>query len=393
MRKVFKKVILFTLVFGIIIVIFPKTNAEYINNATTENETLNDAIENVKFYSSFNYQTLTQDKLNKLTADFYLPVEYFGVSISYVIDSEYLALSQETEIINLRQGTSTIEKEVLKVTVLNLPNIIKGEQEFVIQATFNYLEKSFTYNYQGFITPVIPDDFLGGALYTLVRYGKMFLEGAGLTLLISLIGTVLGFILALFLATAKIIAPTPQDKALGRFLKIFFNKLSSTYITIFRGTPMIVQASFFWYGFGLFGNALLCGLFVVSLNTAAYIAEIIRGSVNTIDKGQTEGSLALGLSYSQTFIFVIFPQAIKNSMPAIGNEFVINIKDTAVLSVIGIFELFNQTKKITSLHYRQLEAYAIVALIYLILTYSITSILKLIEKRMGMKPLELTSSN
>jgi len=227
----------------------------------------------------------------------------------------------------------------------------------------------------------------------LVRYCKMFLEGAGLTLLISLIGTVLGFILALFLATAKIIAPTPQDKNIERFLKIFFNKLSSIYITIFRGTPMIVQASFFWYGFGLFGNSLLCGLFVVSLNTAAYIAEIIRGSVNAIDKGQTEGSLALGLSYSQTFIFVIFPQAIKNSMPAIGNEFVINIKDTAVLSVIGIFELFNQTKKITSLHYRQLEAYAIVALIYLILTYSITSILKIIEKRMGMKPLELTSSN
>ncbi len=221
----------------------------------------------------------------------------------------------------------------------------------------------------------------------------MFLEGAALTLLISLVGTILGFILALFLATAKIIAPTPQDKALGRFLKLFFNKLSSIYITIFRGTPMIVQASFFWYGFGLFGNSLLCGLFVVSLNTAAYIAEIIRGSVNAIDKGQTEGSLALGLSYSQTFIFVIFPQAIKNSMPAIGNEFVINIKDTAVLSVIGIFELFNQTKKITSLHYRQLEAYAIVALIYLILTYSITSILKIIEKRMGMKPLELTSSN
>ena len=393
MRKVLNKVIIFAIVFGIIITIFPKANAEDILNDATENEVINEAIENTKFYSSFNYQTLTQDKLNKLTTDFYLPVEYFGVTITYIINSEYLQISDESEIISLRQGTSTIEKEVLKVTVLSLPNIIKGEQEFVIQATFTYLDVSFTYNYQGFITPVIPDDFLGGALYTLVRYGKMFLEGAALTLLISLVGTILGFILALFLATAKIIAPTPQDKALGRFLKLFFNKLSSIYITIFRGTPMIVQASFFWYGFGLFGNALLCGLFVVSLNTAAYIAEIIRGSVNAIDKGQTEGSLALGLSYSQTFIFVIFPQAIKNSMPAIGNEFVINIKDTAVLSVIGIFELFNQTKKITSLHYRQLEAYAIVALIYLILTYSITSILKLIEKRMGMKPLELTSSN
>jgi putative lysine transport system permease protein len=393
MRKVLNKVILFALVFGIIITIFPKANAEELNNDSTENEVLNDAIQNLKFYSSFNYQTLTQDKLNKLTSDFYLPVEYFGVTISYIVDSEYLSVSEETEIILLRQGTSTIEKEVLKVTVTNLPNIIKGEQEFLIQATLTYLDDSITYNYQGFITPVIPDDFFGGAIYTLVRYAKMFLEGAGLTLLISLVGTVLGFILALFLATAKIIAPTPQDKILSKSLKIFFNKLSSIYITVFRGTPMIVQASFFWYGFGLFGNALLCGLFVVSLNTAAYIAEIIRGSVNAIDKGQTEGSLALGLSYSQTFIFVIFPQAIKNSMPAIGNEFVINIKDTAVLSVIGIFELFNQTKKITSLHYRQLEAYAIVALIYLILTYSITSILKVIEKRMGMKPLELTSSN
>lgn len=393
MRKVLNKVILFALVFGIIITIFPKANAEDLNNATTENEMLNDAIQNVKFYSSFNYQTLTQDKLNKLTTDFYLPVEYFGVTISYIIESEYLSLSQEIETILLRQGTTLVEQEVLKVTVTDLPNIIKGEQEFLIQATFTYLNESITYNYQGILTPVIPDDFFGGALYTFVRYAKMFLEGAGLTLFISLVGTILGFILALFLATAKIITPTPQDKTLGKSFKVFLNKLSSVYITVFRGTPMIVQASFFWYGFGLFGNALLCGLFVVSLNTAAYIAEIIRGSVNAIDKGQTEGSLALGLSYSQTFVFVIFPQAIKNSMPAIGNEFVINIKDTAVLSVIGIFELFNQTKKITSLHYRQLEAYAIVALIYLILTYSITSILKLIEKRMGMKPLELTSSN
>jgi putative lysine transport system permease protein len=240
---------------------------------------------------------------------------------------------------------------------------------------------------------VIPDDFLGGTLYTLIRYGKMFLEGAALTLGISLLGTIIGFILALFLATAKIIKINPQDKMQIRILKTGLNKFSHLYITVFRGTPMIVQASFFWYGFGLFGNALLCGLFVVSLNTAAYIAEIIRGGVNSIDKGQTEASLALGMSYFQTFVFIVFPQAIKNSMPAIGNEFVINIKDTAVLSVIGIFELFNQTKKITGMHYRQLEAYAIVAVIYLILTLSTTTVLKLIEKRMGMKPLELTSSN
>jgi hypothetical protein len=89
MRKVLNKVILFALVFGIIITIFPKANAEELNNEESENEVINDAIENTKFYSSFNYQTLTQDKLNKLTTDFYLPVEYFGVTISYIVDSEY----------------------------------------------------------------------------------------------------------------------------------------------------------------------------------------------------------------------------------------------------------------------------------------------------------------
>ncbi|MCF7923476.1 MAG: amino acid ABC transporter permease [Candidatus Izimaplasma sp.] len=221
----------------------------------------------------------------------------------------------------------------------------------------------------------------------------MFFEGAILTLGISLVGTIAGFILALFLATSRLIKVTEQDNKLMSLIKIFFNKFSAIYITIFRGTPMIVQASFFWYGFGLFGDPLLCGLFVVSLNTAAYIAEIIRGGIQSIDKGQTEAAFSVGLNYSQTMLFVIFPQAIKNAMPAIGNEFVINIKDTAVLSVIGIFELFNQAKKITGMHYRQLEAYAIVALIYLFLTYTVSAILKYIEKKMDMKPVDLVSSN
>jgi len=393
MNKVLKKVIIFAIVFGIIITFIPKGNAEDLFNQETTDSIIQDAVENVKFYSSFNYQTITQDRLNKLTTDFYLPTTYEGVTITYIIDSLYLELSQIPETISIRSGTGFQAIEVFKVNVTDLPNIIKGEQRFNIYATFSYESTAFPYTYQGYVLPVIPDDFLGGSLYTLVRYSKMFLEGAGLTLGISLVGTVIGFMLSLFLATAKLITITPQDKKLAKAIKIFLNKLSSTYITVFRGTPMIVQASFFWYGFGLFGNALLCGLFVVSLNTAAYIAEIIRGAVNSIDKGQTEAGLAVGLSYSQTMLFVVFPQAIKNSMPAIGNEFVINIKDTAVLSVIGIFELFNQTKKITSLHYRQLEAYAIVAIIYLILTYSTTSVLKLVEKKMGMKPLELTSSN
>ena len=393
MVKILKKVLTFAIIFGVITSIIPKDNFQALENSLSESEIINEAIENVKFYSSYNYQTLTQDKLNKVTSNFYLPTSYYNVTINYEVISDYLEISPVKETIQLRQGSEYIDVEVYKVNVVDLPNILKGDQEFIINATFTYESETFTYQYSGFTTPIIPNDFLGGSLYTLVRYSKMFIQGASLTLLISLIGTVIGFILALLLVSARLVNPTDQDKLAIKVIKNFLNKVSSLYVTLFRGTPMIVQASFFWYGFGLFGNALLCGLFVVSLNTAAYIAEIIRGSINAIDKGQTEGAKALGMTYTQTFLYVIFPQAIKNSMPAIGNEFVINIKDTAVLSVIGIFELLNQTTKITGMHYRQLEAYAIVALIYLLLTYSTTSILKLIEGRMGLKPLELTSSN
>lgn len=393
MLKVLKKVIFLVFIFGIIVKVIPRDELTAQENDLSTNESINEAIENIKFYSSYNYQTLTYDRLQKVTTDFFLPVNYGEVQITYSIGSKYLEISQTTEFIALRSEVGLVEKEVYRVSVKSLPNVFKGEQTFLISANFNINDDYFTYHYQATVTPVIPDDFLGGAIYTLVRYGKMFLEGALITLGISLIGTIIGFILALFLATAKIQERSSLDSGFKKLMKVSLKRLSSIYITIFRGTPMIVQASFFWYGLGLFGNVLLCGLFVVSLNTAAYIAEILRGSIQAIDKGQTEASLSLGMSYTQTFLFIIFPQAIKNSMPAIGNEFVINIKDTAVLSVIGIFELFNMTKKITGMHYRQLEAYAIVALIYLVLTYSTTTLLKLVEKRMGMKPVELTSSN
>lgn len=393
MSKALRKVIFSIFIFGIIVTLIPRDEFTAQENDLSTNEAINEAIENIKFYSSYNYQTLTYDRIQKLTTDFFLPVNYGEVDITYSIDSKYLEISETTEFISLRKETGLVETEVYRVRVLSLPNVFKGEQAFLISANFHVNNDYFTHHYQAMLIPIIPDDFFGGAIYTLVRYGKMFLEGAGITLGISFIGTVTGFILALFLATAKIQEPSSLDNGFKKIMKVSLKRLSSIYIIIFRGTPMIVQASFFWYGLGLFGNVFLCGLFVVSANTAAYIAEIIRGSIQAIDKGQTEASLSLGMSYTQTFLFIIFPQAIKNSMPAIGNEFVINIKDTAVLSVIGIFELFNMAKKITGMHYRQLEAYAIVALIYLVLTYSITSLLKLVEKRMGMKPLELTSSN
>lgn len=393
MRPLLKRVVLFILVFSIIFLFDSSKTTVSASDISTDNLELIEAIENIKFYSSYNYQTLTEDKLNQLTLDFFLPVKYGDVLIDWQLDSDYLSLNETSESIEIHAVSGMISVDVVKVTILKQPNIIKGDQSFEIVGTFNLNADSTTMSYFGTIIPIIPDTFFGGVSYTFIRYFSLFVEGALTTIGISLAGTIIGFILALFIVSGKIIKTHKSDSKSTKIIKNWIQKLSSLYIVIFRGTPMIVQASFFWYGLGLFGNAFLCGLFVVSLNTAAYIAEIIRGGILSIDQGQTEAANSLGMSSTQTLLLIIFPQAIKNSMPAIGNEFVINIKDTAVLSVIGIFELFNQTRKIAGMHYRQLEAYFVVALIYLCLTYTVTSILKHVEKRFELPCKELTSSN
>lgn len=390
MTKALFKGIIFIVLFGLIVTFIPNEKAlGEEDDDGIHHPLIQEASENIRFYSSYNYQTLTEDKMNRLSADFFLPVNYGDIQIQYTLESDYFSLSNQIQTISLHTG----DVDVYQVTLIKTPSVLKGDQLIEITAYFNYQGTIEQASFQGLVIPVIPDEFFGGFLYTLITYGHMFLEGALRTLGLALVGTVLGFILALFIATGKIIKAPEESSQTKKIVYGFINRLASFYITLFRGTPMIVQASFFWYGFGLFGDALLCGLFVVSINTAAYIAEIIRGGIQAIDQGQSEGGLSLGLSYSQTMIFIIIPQAIKNSMPAIGNEFVINIKDTAVLSVIGIFELFNQTKKITGMHYRQLESYAIVALIYLFLTYTTSSVLKHIEVKMDMKPVDLVSSN
>jgi putative lysine transport system permease protein len=394
MKNIFKKIITFIIIFGIIIAI-NMNNSDDLEAAsiTTENEDILAAIENLKFYSSFNYQTLYGEKLNQLSVDFYVPIKYDEVEILWSLDSKYLSLSNNIQQIEINSINGLISIDVLKVTILSTPNVFEGNQTFSLIGTFSIDSESYDYTYTGSLVPIIPNDFFGGTVYTLVRYASMFLQGVLVTLGLSLSGTIIGFIMALIIVSGKTIEINESDKkAIITFKKIVIS-LSSLYVTIFRGTPMIVQASFFWYGLGLFGDPLICGLFVVSLNTAAYITEIIRGGINSLDKGQTEAAKSLGMTRLQMMILVIFPQAIKNSMPAIGNEFVINIKDTAVLSVIGIFELFNQTQRIAGMHYRQLEAYFVVALIYLFLTYSVTTLLKKIERKMDLEVQELPSSN
>jgi putative lysine transport system permease protein len=399
-NKIIFKIFLVGLTLGIINSIIPNSFSLFNNVvpfdntiSETDNPILTEALENVKLYSVFNYQTLTDAKLEQLSTDFYLPTVYSSVEISWEIDSSRITLSTTTENITIQSISGEVEIEVIYAHIESFPTALQGNETFHITATMSIGSSEATKTYTGSLSPVIPSDFFGGAFFTFVRYFSLFLVGVTTTLGLSLAGTVIGFLIALILVFMRLDQKSIRISKYSKTVKKIMVSFSKFYVTIFRGTPMIVQAAFFWYGLGLFGDAMLCGLFVVSVNTAAYIAEILRGGIGSVDFGQAEAARSLGMTNFQSMRYVIFPQAIKNSMPAIGNEFVINIKDTSVLSIIGIFELFNQTRKIAGMHYRQLEAYFVVALIYLFLTYTVTKGLQAIEKKLDMPIKELTSSN
>ena len=148
---------------------------------------------------------------------------------------------------------------------------------------------------------------------------------------------------------------------------------------------MIVQAMVIYYGsaaaFGIDINKIVAGLFIVSINTGAYMSEIVRGGIVSIDKGQFEAAQAIGMNHFQTMTNVVLPQVIRNILPATGNEFVINIKDTSVLNVISVSELFFQTKSIAGNNFRYFESFFVACVLYFIMTFTVTRILRYLEKR------------
>lgn len=218
------------------------------------------------------------------------------------------------------------------------------------------------------------------------NFWPLLAQGLGITLLLSTVGTVAGFIIALPLGSLKLTKTTKSDSKIVAILKAIGRTFSSLYITLFRGTPMIVQGIIFYYGFykmGIRWSSLAAGLTVVSLNTAAYIAEIIRGGIMSIDPGQLEAARSLGFSHFKSMLLVVLPQAIKNSVPAIINEFIVNIKDTAVLSVIGVVDIYNASYTGGITYGVYFEAATIAATIYLILTLTTTKIGSIIERRLN----------
>jgi len=225
--------------------------------------------------------------------------------------------------------------------------------------------------------------FFQWVVFILQQYWPLFLRGAEMTLIISLTGTIIGFGIGILIGVIRTI---PIDSNTNLFKRIVFkivNFLLLCYIEIFRGTPMMVQAMVIFYGvalvYGIKLSTLLAGIFIVSINTGAYMAEIVRGGILSIDKGQFEAAHSIGMTHAQTMVNIILPQAIRNILPATSNEFVINIKDTSVLSVIGVTELFYNSKSVAGSYYAFFQVFFITCVIYFIMTFTVTRILRYFE--------------
>ena len=219
------------------------------------------------------------------------------------------------------------------------------------------------------------------------------------TLILAIFGTGVGLFLGIFLAYGKNLKVKETDNIIIKILKRFCVICCTIYSTVLRGTPMMVQALLFKFGCAAIGlnwgdiyfqgeiNSILngwlfAGLIVITFNTAAYMGEIVRSGLNGVDNGQIEGARSLGMSSARTSFSIILPQALRNALPTIGNEFIVNIKDSSVLNVISVTELFYRMNLIAGKNFAYMECYMIAAIMYLVLTLLASGCLKLIEKKL-----------
>lgn len=227
-------------------------------------------------------------------------------------------------------------------------------------------------------------------LYILQIYGTSYLRGAGTTLLIAIVSTVIGCIIGFAVGIVQTIPIDKRRDALyKRVLLKLFKIILRIYVEVFRGTPMIVQAVFIYYGMSQMFKIQLgmwqAAFFVVSINTGAYMAESVRGGIISVDPGQMEGAKAIGMTHFTAMINIVIPQAFRNIIPQIGNNFIINIKDTSVLSVISIVDLFFVHKSVSGALYTYFESATIVMCIYLTMTLVASRLLNLWEKKLDGK--------
>ena len=227
--------------------------------------------------------------------------------------------------------------------------------------------------------------FLNDVIGIFRDYWPQLLQGIGNTLLIALTGTVVGLLIGMLTGMVRTVAPSKKPAL--RVLQKIVNGIIAVYVEIFRGTPMMVQAMVIFWGFA-FANGgqtlplIPAGIVIVSINTGAYMAEIVRGGIISVDRGQMEGALSVGMTHRQAMFHVVLPQVLRNILPSVSNEFVINIKDTSVLNVIGVTELYYMAGVIYKMNYKIFETYAVICVLYFILTFAVTRLLRLAERKL-----------
>ncbi len=221
------------------------------------------------------------------------------------------------------------------------------------------------------------------------NYRGMYLDGMKNTLILALVATVIGCLIGLACGILNTIPYSKNDPAWKRFLLKLIRILVRIYVEVFRGTPMVLQAVFIFYGLPYFtdnamrfGSVWSAAILIVSVNTGAYMAESVRGGIISIDPGQTEGAKAIGMTHVQTMTHVILPQALRNIMPQIGNNFIINVKDTSVMFIISFTEFFAFHRYITGVNNMYFPSAAIEMIGYLTMTLIASFLLRWLETRM-----------
>lgn len=206
----------------------------------------------------------------------------------------------------------------------------------------------------------------------------LFFKGLLNTVLIAVCGLLIGIVVGTLIAMVKV---APKYKRVVRVL----DKICSVYVAIFRGTPMVVQLLITYYvllpAIGAKGvEAINVGIVVFGLNSGAYVSEIMRGGINSVDRGQLDAGRALGLTYGTSMIKIVIPQAVKNILPTLGNEFITLIKETSVVSFITVYDLYTVMRAIGNKNYEFMMPYLFMAVVYIVLVLLITLLVKCVEK-------------
>ena len=224
------------------------------------------------------------------------------------------------------------------------------------------------------------------------KYGASYLTGMRNTLILALTATAIGCVIGFLCGVLNTIPCAPGDSPVKKFFLKLIRAIVRIYVEVFRGTPMVLQAVFLYYGLPYFTNGAqrfdniwAAAILVVSINTGAYMAESVRGGIISVDPGQTEGAKAIGMTHVQTMLNVILPQALRNIMPQIGNNFIINVKDTSVMFIIGFPDFFSAHRAAVGASYLYFPSATVEMIGYLTMTLIASFLLRWLEKKMDGK--------